>query len=258
MSDNSRAAAENFDHASRGISASDSTLTAPKLAPEIPEYLQDTYWWAYLHPKSFYFFERKWVVNLILWGNMKRLTEMVLEELPDEPQSTILQIACVYGEFSSKVADHLDKTGSRLEIVDVAPIQLENVEKKLTGKQNVGVHNLDSTSMTFPDASFEQTVVFFLLHEQPEYARRKTVEEAIRVTRPGGKVIFVDYHGPQRKNPMRYVMKPILAWLEPYAMDLWREELPAFFPASIKPEQIESEFYFGDLYQKIVVTLNSA
>ena len=224
-------------------------------APEIPEYLQDTYWWAYLHPKSFYFFERKWVVNLILWGNMKRLTEMVIEELPEEPDHRILQIACVYGEFSSKVADHLDKTGSRLEIVDVAPIQLANVEKKLTGKQNIGLHNLDSTSMTFPDASFEQTVVFFLLHEQPEYARRKTVEEAIRVTRPGGKVIFVDYHGPKRKNPMRYVMKPILTWLEPYAMDLWREELPAFFPESVKPEQIESEFYFGDLYQKIVLTV---
>ena len=224
-------------------------------APEIPEYLQDTYWWAYLHPKSFYFFERKWVVNLILWGNMKRLTEMVIEELPVEPNRRILQIACVSGEFSSKVAEHLDKSNSRLEIVDVASIQLENVEKKLTGKENIGLHHLDSTSMTFPDASFEQTVVFFLLHEQPEYARRKTVEEAIRVTRPGGKVIFVDYHGPKRKNPMRYVMKPILAWLEPYAMDLWREELPAFFPASIKPEQIESEFYFGDLYQKIVLTV---
>ena len=109
--------------------------------------------------------------------------------------------------------------------------------------------------MDFPDASFDDTVVFFLLHEQPEMARRKTVEEAIRVTRPGGKVIFVDYHGPKRSNPMRYVMKPILSWLEPFAMDLWREELPAFMPESIRPEQIDSEFYFGGLYQKIVLTV---
>ena len=255
MIDDSRAATENHNHAVSGFSTSETALTTAHSAPEIPEYLQDTYWWAYLHPKSFYFFERKWVVNLILWGNMKRLTELVIEELTDKPQSRILQIACVYGEFSSKVADYLDKTGSRLEIVDVAPIQLENVEKKLIGSQNIGLHHLDSTSMTFADASFDQTVVFFLLHEQPEDARRKTVEEAIRVTRPGGKVIFVDYHGPKRSNPMRYVMKPILSWLEPFAMDLWREELPAFFPASVKPEQIESEFYFGDLYQKIVITL---
>ena len=79
--------------------------------------------------------------------------------------------------------------------------------------------------------------------------------EAIRVTKPGGLVIFVDYHGPLSSNPMRYVMKPILTWLEPYAKDLWREEFPAFMPAEVKPEQIESEFYFGGLYQKVVISV---
>jgi ubiquinone/menaquinone biosynthesis C-methylase UbiE len=107
--------------------------------------------------------------------------------------------------------------------------------------------------MAFPDDSFDETVVFFLLHEQPEEARRKTISEAIRVTRPGGRVIFVDYHGPKRSNPMRYVMKPILAMLEPFAMDLWREELPAFMPAGIEPGQLDSSFYFGGLYQKVVL-----
>jgi len=255
MTDDSRAVAENFDYAVSGYSTPDSTLSAVKPVPEIPDYLQDTYWWAYLHPKSFYFFEREWVVNLILWGNMKRLTEAVLDEMDVESHSRVLQVACVYGDFSNRVADHLGKTGSRLEIVDVAPIQIENVEQKLSGKQNTGFHLQDSTSMAFPAASFDQTVVFFLLHEQPEEARRKTVEEAIRVTRPGGKVIFVDYHGPRRSNPMRYVMKPILGLLEPFAMDLWRDELPAFMPENTRPEQIESEFYFGGLYQKIVLTV---
>ena len=109
--------------------------------------------------------------------------------------------------------------------------------------------------MSFPDDSFEESVVFFLLHEQPEHARRETVKEAIRVTRPGGRVIFVDYHGPKTSNPMRYVMKPILTWLEPYAMDLWRDELPEFMPEDVNAEQINSEFYFGGLYQKVVVQL---
>jgi ubiquinone/menaquinone biosynthesis C-methylase UbiE len=255
MNDDSRAVAENFDYAVSGYSTPESTLTAVKPAPEIPEYLQDTYWWAYLHPKSFYFFEREWVVNLILWGNMNRLTQAVLQEMSPAPHSRVLQVACVYGDFSNRVASHLNETGSRLEIVDVAPIQIENVKKKLSKNQNVGAFLQDSTSMDFPAASFDDTVVFFLLHEQPAEARRKTVEEAIRVTRPGGKVIFVDYHGPKRSNPMRYVMKPILTWLEPFAMDLWRDELPAFMPETVKPEQIESEFYFGGLYQKIVLTV---
>lgn len=253
MTEDSRAIAENYpytDHADGDIGQ------APHLTPPgIPDYLQDTYWWAYLHPKSFWFFEREWVVNLILWGNMKKLTNAVLDEMDLEPRSSVLQVACVYGDFSNRLATHLALSHSRLSVVDVAPIQLRNIEKKLDGHDNVSVHHQDSTCMAFPTDSFEETVVFFLLHEQPEHARRQTVAEAVRVTRPGGRVIFVDYHGPKNSNPMRYVMKPILSWLEPYAMDLWREELPAFMPADIMPEQIDSEFYFGGLYQKVVVSL---
>lgn len=255
MNDDSRAVAENYDCDIGAYSAPDPGLSAVKKTPEIPEYLQDTYWWAYLHPKSFYFFEREWVVNLILWGNMRKLTRAVLNEIDPQENNRVLQVACVYGEFSNLVAGHLNRSGSRLDLVDVAPIQLENARKKLAANQNIGFHHQDSSALTFPTASFDQSIVFFLLHEQPEDVRRKTVEEAIRVTRPGGKIIFVDYHGPKKSNPMRYVMKPVLSWLEPFAMDLWRRELPEFMPDGIRPEQIESEFFFGGLYQKIVLTV---
>ncbi len=255
MTENTRAIAETYQYTPGDQADRDTDEAVAVAPPSIPPYLQDTYWWAYLHPKSFWFFEREWVVNLILWGNMKKLTNAVLDDMQLKPRSSVLQVACVYGDFSNRLASHLAPSHSRLSVVDVAPIQLQNVEKKLAGQDNVSVHHQDSTCMTFPTDSFEETVVFFLLHEQPEHARRKTVEEAIRVTRPGGRVTFVDYHGPKRSNPMRYVMKPILSWLEPYAMDLWREELPAFMPTEIKAEQIESEFYFGGLYQKVVVSL---
>jgi ubiquinone/menaquinone biosynthesis C-methylase UbiE len=208
-----------------------------------------------LHPKALHFFEREWVVNLILWGNMRKLTRTVLDEMDLPANSRVLQVACVYGEFSSLLAGHLASNGSQLDLVDVAPIQLQNAREKLAQHKNVHYHHQDSSALTLPADSFDQTVVFFLLHEQPEEVRRKTVAEAIRVTRPGGKVIFVDYHGPRRSNPFRYVMKPILTWLEPFAMDLWRQELPAFMPASVRAEQLQSEFYFGGLYQKIILTV---
>ena len=255
MNDDSRAVAESYDYAISDYAAPQSRTAVAEAAPQIPEYLQDTYWWAYLHPKSFWFFEREWVVNLILWGNMKRLTEAVLAEMTPGIPSRALQVACVYGDFTNRVSRHLESSGSRLDVVDVADIQLDNLRKKLDGRRNVSLHHQDSTRLTFNDAEFDQTVVFFLLHEQPEEARRRTVAEALRVTRPGGKVIFVDYHGPQRRNPMRYVMKPILGWLEPFALDLWREELPAYMPRGIEAKQVESEFYFGGLYQKVVVTV---
>jgi ubiquinone/menaquinone biosynthesis C-methylase UbiE len=255
MNDDSRVLEDNYNYDINEISGQDAGQAVSAVPPSIPDYLQDTYWWAYLHPKSFWFFEREWVVNLILWGNMKKLTNAVLDGMQFEKQSDVLQVACVYGDFSNRLASHLAKTQSRLSVVDVAPIQIANIKKKLAQHDNVSVHHQDSTGMSFTEDSFDETVVFFLLHEQPEDARRKTVAEAIRVTRPGGKVVFVDYHGPKRSNPMRYVMKPILTLLEPFAMDLWREELPAFMPADISPEQVTSDFYFGGLYQKVVIDL---
>ena len=256
MNDDTGALTETYEQVQHDGSANPKPLLAPvPTSPKIPDYLQETYWWAYLHPKTLKFFEREWVVNLILWGNMKRLTRSVLDDLELTQGSRVLQVACVYGKFSNRLAQHLDKTGSRLDIVDVAPIQIENAREKLAGNGNVEFHHQDSTAMSLPPGSFDETIVFFLLHEQPEEARRKTIAEAVRVTRPGGRIVFVDYHGPKKSNPMRYVMKPILAWLEPFAMDLWREELPAFFPAEVTAEQIESEFCFGGLYQKVTVQL---
>ena len=256
MNDDSRGTAEDYPYEVVDQSGQEAAVGAVSVVPpSIPDYLQDTYWWAYLHPKSLVFFEREWVVNLILWGNMHKLTRTVLDEMNLQPNSSVLQVACVYGDFSNRLASHLGQTQSRLSVVDVAPIQIGNIEKKLAAHDNVSAHHQDSTCMSFPNDNFDETVVFFLLHEQPEDARRKTVAEAIRVTKPGGRVIFVDYHGPKRSNPMRYVMKPILTLLEPFAMDLWREELPAFMPAGIKPEQLSSNFYFGGLYQKVVLKL---
>ncbi|MBT8039601.1 MAG: class I SAM-dependent methyltransferase [Xanthomonadales bacterium] len=256
MNEDGSATQEQYDpQGSSACASAEPRLATVPPAPAIPDYLEDTYWWAYLHPKALDLFEREWMVNLILWGNMKRLTQTVLDELALAPGSRVLQVACVYGDFSNRVAGHLDRMESRLDIVDVAPIQVQNARKKLAGNDNVEIHHQDSTDMAFPDSAFDQTVVFFLLHEQPEEARRRTIEEAIRVTRPGGRVVFVDYHGPKKSNPMRYVMKPILTWLEPFAMDLWRHELPAFMPDNIAAGRLDSEFYFGGLYQKVTLSV---
>ena len=50
-------------------------------------------------------------------------------------------------------------------------------------------------------------------------------------------------------------MIPVLTWLEPFAMDLWRQELHAFMPENITPDKIRSTYYFGGLYQKAVLQL---
>ncbi|MGE5617140.1 MAG: methyltransferase, partial [Bacillota bacterium] len=69
-------------------------------AAAIPAYLEETYWWAYVHPKAVKFFERQWLVNLILWGNFAKLRDAALETLGDNLSGKSLQVACVYGDFT--------------------------------------------------------------------------------------------------------------------------------------------------------------
>lgn len=221
-------------------------------AVPLPLYLEQTYWWAYLHPRGVRLFERQWLVNLILWGNYRRLHEAALEEMSPPIGGRTLQVACVYGDFTAQLAWRLGPGGC-LDVVDVAPIQLDNLRRKLGSQPGVSLHHRDSADLGFRDASYDQVIVFFLLHEQPEHIRAQTVAEALRVVRPGGKVIFVDYHRPVRSNPFRYLMKPVLALLEPFALDLWFREIGSWLPAAMEPRSLEKQTYFGGLYQKVVI-----
>ncbi|MCW8932560.1 MAG: rhodoquinone biosynthesis methyltransferase RquA [Gammaproteobacteria bacterium] len=220
---------------------------------KVPNYLQETYWWAYVHPTSVQIFERQWLVNLILWGNFSRLRNAALDAIGQPIKGKNLQVACVYGDFSQQMATRLD-IESELHIVDVAPVQIENANKKLKEHANVFLHHQDSTSLKFEEEQFDNVVVFFLLHEQPETVRAKTVEEAMRVVKPGGKVIFVDYHRPHWANPFRYIMFPILSVLEPFALGVWNKEIIDWAPAGLRPRKIKKETLFGGLYQKVVMT----
>ncbi|MEO5363183.1 MAG: rhodoquinone biosynthesis methyltransferase RquA [Magnetococcus sp. DMHC-8] len=229
----------------------------------VPQYLEQTYWWAYLHPKGVRFFERQWLVNVILWGNFARLRDAALAEMGTTIQGRLLQVACVYGDFTPRLAARLARD-ARLDVIDVAPVQLENVKRKLSSGSNVHLHHQDSTELAFQDGEFDNVVVFFLLHEQPEDVRQRTVCEALRVVKPGGKVVFVDYHRPSFFNPFRYIMMPILYALEPFALDLWHQEIVSwamrFGGSGDVPDggisrlgQVRKETFFGGLYQKVVL-----
>ena len=227
--------------------------SSPAFAP-VPEYLSKTYWWAYLHPNAVRVFERQWLVNLILWGNFARLRDAALRELGETVHGKVLQVACVYGNFTEHLVRRLSPDAS-LDVIDVAPIQIKNLLAKLKGARQVKVLQQDSNDMQFADASRDSVVVFFLLHEQPADVRLKTIAEALRVTKPGGKIVFVDYHKPVASSPFRYLMVPILTTLEPFAMDMWRGEIQDWLPAGTKAAKVEKQTYFGGLYQKVVITL---
>ena len=218
----------------------------------IPAYLEETYWWAYVRPQAIAFWDHEWIVDLILLGNMAKLRDQTLDALGTPIQGRTLQIACVYGDFSVELAQRLATDGS-LDIVDVVPAQLENVSRKLSSAAPVRLLQRDAVSLKLADASSDQVVLFFLLHEMPANVREKTLSEALRVLKPGGKLVIVDFQKPTAWNPFRYLYPPMFRLLEPFALDLWRESIEEWLPQDFIPVEITRETLFGGLYQKLVI-----
>jgi len=219
---------------------------------KVPQYLTAHYWWAYVHPRAVWVFERQWLVNLILWGNYTRLRNAAMAELGDALPGTTLQVACVYGDLTGKLIGRVAAGGGRLDIVDVLPTQLENLRSKLPSGAPARLLSMDSASLEIPDASYDRALLFFLLHEQPESYRARTLSEVFRVVRPGGKIVIVDYALPRWWHPLRYLWRPLLAALEPFALDLWREEIAHWLPGATRAGWRKQSF-FGGLYQKVVI-----
>jgi len=216
----------------------------------VPGYLARTYWWAYVHPNAVKLFERQWLVNLILWGNFGRLRDAALAALGERLSGRTLQIACVYGDLTNRLLRKIPLDGA-LEVVDVLQVQLDNLVRKLPGDPRVGLLQGDSSALDIASASYDRALLFFLLHEQPEEVRRKTLHEAVRILKPGGRLVIVDYHRPSLRNPLYLPMVAILKTLEPFAMDLWRHEVAEWLPCGVALEKSTS---FGGLYQLLTIT----
>ena len=214
----------------------------------IPSYLHDVYEWAYLTPSYADFLDHDWVVNAILLGNSERLQRALLSEIRSGMR--VLQAAHVYGDLIPKMAAVIGETG-HIDVIDVVPLQAAYCQKKLKSAPQACVHIADVKD--FKGNEYDIVSSFFLLHELPDDWKRSVVDNLLSQVAPSGRAIFIDYHGPAKWNPVRYILRPLLAWLEPFANALWTNDIKNF---ASRPEDFrwKTETLFGGLYQKTVVT----
>jgi SAM-dependent methyltransferase len=164
------------------------------------------------------------------------------------PGQKVLQSACVYGDFSPLLARRVGPAG-QLTVIDVAPIQTENCQRKLTRYPHAKVRIADAAAPLKDDV--DAVCCFFLLHEVPEDYKERIVNNLLGLVKPGGKVVFVDYHRPHPFHPLKGIMALVFRWLEPYAPILWKREIKSY---ASRAEEFDWDkcTYFGGLYQKIV------
>jgi len=191
----------------------------------IPLYLIEHYAHAYLSPLGTRVFDIQVVINAILFGQYRKLMRAMLGFLGPGSEEPVLQLSCVYGELTQILVRQNSPGG--LHITDVTPVQLELARRKSSPGGRLLATRMRAEQLGYADDAFATAILFFLLHEMPAVARWRTLMEAVRVLRPGGRLLITDYAPMPWRHPLYRCLplRRVLEHMEPYLAGFWREDL---------------------------------
>ena len=85
--------------------------------------------------------------------------------------------------------------GCEVAGIDISHKMIEVAQSKNT-YNNACFQVGDASALPFSDDSFDISVISFALHDMPRPMREAVLDEMIRVTVPGGKIVVADYELP--------------------------------------------------------------
>jgi len=230
-----------------------------------PEYLVCHYWWAYLWHWGVWFFDHQPIINAILFGQYKTLSHRALHNcMQDRPAGRLLQLTCAYGSMTPSLVAAMD---DELYLMDVAEIQLDATQKKVpeADKKRLLSAQMNAESLAYGNDVFATVLMFFLLHELPPDARDRSINEAIRVLRPGGRFIITEYGASPKRNWL-WRFRPtrlLLQWLEPFLESFWQLDLLCLLQERAKTQgkvikQVDEFQCFFGFYRVCIFELDLA
>ena len=216
----------------------------------VPAYMTEVYDWAYVDPKWVHALDRIWVVRVLLFLNDQRLMRAYLNEI--KPGMRVWQLAHVYGDLVTRVARKVGPTGL-FHLTDVTPIQVEHGHRKLAGMNWTKVIRSDAAAFAGEEfVDYDLICSFFLLHEVPDAKKYEIVNNMLEKLPRGSKAVFVDYHNPSRWQPIRYILKLVNRYLEPFADALWKKDISCY-ASNAERFSWSKKTFFGGVYQCVVV-----
>jgi ubiquinone/menaquinone biosynthesis C-methylase UbiE len=114
---------------------------------------------------------------------------------PPEAGASVLDIGCGTGTQLVLYRDH----GCHVSGIDPSPAMLRVASGRLGAGADLRLG--DATRMPFSDGSFDLALTTLVLHEMRPAVRAATVREIVRVLKPEGRYLVIDFHaGPARRS----------------------------------------------------------
>jgi len=155
-----------------------------------------------------------------------RLRDKVVDFTAAPEGSRILDVATGTGKQAFAFA----KIGYDVTGFDLSEDMLKVAIKK-NKYENVKFEIADATNLPFEDNSFDVSCVSFALHDMIPTIRERALKEIVRVTKPKGTIVIVDYAVPKNKIN-RFLAYNFVKLYEPYYPEFIKSDLEALIKKS--------------------------
>ncbi len=206
-------------------------------------------YWVYSNKYLIWLTDRQFVVSAILLFNYKRLVDGVVRSLnPSLEGKRVLQVSCAFGNITNRIVKKCINEGAeQVVITDLMPNELRHTENKLKKARLDDICSFaleDAVELSHPEESFDYVVLFFLFHELPYPKKVEVLKECSRVLRPGGKIIFGEFHCPTSK--LLKISGKCFFWIfEKFAYEMWYR----FDPEEVLDRETDERWeYFRKTY----------
>lgn len=193
-----------------------------------------------------------------LWSCKKRALlqyQKLVNELTYELSANqkVCQFGVVFGNQIDETALAIGSDGEYV-IFDIN----NNVISRTSDKYGKLYKNLrfvhgDAATDSVATATYDAVICFFLLSMVPLKHKKDIINNALKILRPGGKAIFIDWHNPSLLHPLRLPVKLYNRLHHPFAEYLWDHDIKTISENNSKSYLWKKSLLFGGMFQKTTV-----
>lgn len=216
----------------------------------LPAYIDFIYGDIYKHPDKCASLDNDLSCNLRTFFQYKRLVASLVKEV--KMNQNVMQFGLTFGSQIDEVAMAVGAYG-QYDIIDINPSEVTRCsEKYWKVYQGMKIFKQDAANIK-PKANYDVLICFMLLSQVPSLSKYKIVNNALRMVRPGGKVVFIDWHNPLSYHPLKYLARMHNRLYHPFIERLWDREIDTYAETDIRSKFIwRKSTYFGRMFQKMV------
>jgi ubiquinone/menaquinone biosynthesis C-methylase UbiE len=150
-----------------------------------------------------------WWANLRSHGKWQALQQKSVDLANFQAGEKVLDVGCGTGTFSLQARARVGTTGS-VSGIDPGPRQIARARAKAARYgQTIDFRVGMIEHLPFPDQSFDVVLSTFMMHVLPDELKSQGLSEIIRVLKPGGRLLIVDFKRPEEPEHQSQPARPV-------------------------------------------------